>query len=92
MNRLAEKALRVKSEWMVHQAKFLRGVQKKIAQGSVRSSPAQVLVSHCQLFVDVLSSASFVPLPLKVHVAIDSPHPVPIWGGVRSENWVRTTS
>ena len=46
---------------------------KENAQGSVRSSPAQVLVSHCQLFVDVLSSASFVPLPLKVHVAIDSP-------------------
>jgi len=30
VNRLAEKALRVKSEWMVHQAKFLCGVQKKM--------------------------------------------------------------
>ena len=41
MNRLAEKALRVKSEWVVHQAKFLVHVDtnKKNAQGSSRSSP-----------------------------------------------------
>jgi hypothetical protein len=59
VNRVAEKSLKVKSEWVVHQAHF----SKENARGSARSSPALVSVSHCQLFMTT-SLDFFVPLPL----------------------------
>ena len=38
---VAEKPMRVKSDWMVHQVVSLCGVHKEKAQGSARSSPVQ---------------------------------------------------
>lgn len=80
MNRLAEKALRVKSEWMVHQAKFLCGVQKKMRKAPSAAPQHKCWFRTANFLLMLLSSASFVPLPLKVHVAIDSP-PSPNLGG-----------
>ena len=74
---IAEKSLRVKSEWMVHQAHCAR---------LARSSPALVPVSHYQLYIYCTSSSSFVDLPL-VRNAIDASVRRGD-GGRRSENWL----
>ena len=60
---IAEKPMRVKSDWMVHQVVSLCGVHKEKAQGSARSSPvldrfhtANFLL--CTLLVSFCSAAT----------------------------------